>query len=198
MTRAGPGCRSSIHPAALSSGTFSPRTMFWASASAGFKTHADSRISNAFFIKECWFVRSKITSFGGRRKFSEEKRVAGASEPRVGPAEEPFEVDLRIAGVDLPHEVGIEGSPAVADLHEGVEIAADLPDEIPVGEPRRAQDEIEPFVVVVEVVASPVAGEYVPVVHGFKVLVRRQKTNADYCYLPIGKALGGPESDKHT
>lgn len=94
--------------------------------------------------------------------------------------------------MDFPHEFDVEGDHAVADLHEGIEIAADVPNEIQVEEPRRAQDEIEPFVVVVEVVASFVAGKNLSVIHGFEVLCVGIKTNADYSNLPEQKALGRP------
>ena len=144
---------------------------------------------NTFWRKAQIFGRK---AFGG----------GSGSEAYGGAAEEPFEVDLRIAGVDSPHEFDVEGEQAVADLHEGVEIAADVADEIQVGEPRRAQDEIEPFVVVVEVVASLVAGKnpsvipsvILSVIHGLEVLCagkRRARTTVTYSTEGSGGPLNG-------
>lgn len=78
---------------------------------------------------------------------------------RAGAAEKPFELDLRITGVDPADQLDIEGSAAVADLHQRVEVAARLAGKGEKIEPRGADDEIEAFIVVAEIVAAAAAGE---------------------------------------
>lgn len=89
----------------------------------------------------------------------EPPRDAPWSPLRAGAAEKPFELNLRITGVDPADQLDVEGSAAVADLHQRVEVAARLAGKGEEIEPRGADDEIEAFVVVAEIVAAAAAGE---------------------------------------